>query len=70
MLFGRREKPRFFVKTQGFEKRFFLKNLVKYFGDDIAWSEAVDMDTVRLTVCLVGEPQLTLHPGLRRLGAL
>jgi hypothetical protein len=52
-MFGRREKPQFFVKTQGFEKRFFLENLVRYFGYDIAYSESVNMKTVRLPIQFV-----------------
>jgi len=38
--------PRLFVKTQGFEKRFFVQHFKKYFGDDVVWSEGTDMQTV------------------------
>ncbi|KAA8902245.1 hypothetical protein FN846DRAFT_987001 [Sphaerosporella brunnea] len=45
-LFARREqKPRFFIQTQGFEKRYIRENLGRYFGYDIQWCASVDMET-------------------------
>lgn len=50
MMFSTRSSqtpPGFFVKTQGFEKRFFVQHFKKYFGDDVVWLEGTDMRTVR-----------------------
>ncbi|KAF8541648.1 hypothetical protein BDD12DRAFT_828648 [Trichophaea hybrida] len=43
-MFVQRKKS-VFVATQGFEKRFFLENFRKYFGNDVKWWKSVDMNS-------------------------
>ena len=54
------------MATQGFEKRFFMENFRKYFGNDVKWWESVDMNSVRLQKRSVANYRpLTISAGTR-----